>query len=61
MNCLLLSDLELFAASLADGIRAELYLTPKPGLVDLLDNGSHADLTLPLMGRSVALFGDYLQ
>lgn len=61
MRCLTLSDLELFAASLTDGIRAELYLTPKPGLVDLLDNGSHADLSLSLMGRSVALLGDYLQ
>ncbi|WP_303722330.1 triphosphoribosyl-dephospho-CoA synthase [Malonomonas rubra] len=61
MNCLPLSALELFATSLTDGFRAELYLTPKPGLVDLLDNGSHADLTLPLMVRSVDLIDDYLQ
>lgn len=61
MNYLNLSDLELLATSLTDGIRAELYLTPKPGLVDLLDNGSHADLSLLLMARSVGLLGDYLQ
>ncbi|SHJ05631.1 triphosphoribosyl-dephospho-CoA synthase [Malonomonas rubra DSM 5091] len=60
MNCLALSDLEQFAAALADGIRAELYLTPKPGLVDLCDNGSHDDLTLELMNRSAGMMREYL-
>jgi triphosphoribosyl-dephospho-CoA synthetase len=41
------------------GLRLELHLTPKPGLVDLDDCGSHPDLTLGLMERSIALLGDY--
>lgn len=60
MNCLPLSELEQFAAALADGVRAELYLTPKPGLVDLRDKGSHPDLSLLLMSRSVGLLREYL-
>jgi len=60
MSCLALSDLEQFAVALADGIKAELYLTPKPGLVDLHDNGSHADLTLAVMNRSTGMIGEYL-
>ncbi len=60
MNCLALSDLERFAAALADGLKAELYLTPKPGLVDLLDSGSHSDLSLLLMSRSVGQLREYL-
>ena len=33
----------------------ELYLTPKPGLVDLADNGSHPDLSVPIMERSIGI------
>jgi len=40
---------------LASGLRQELRLTPKPGLVDLADSGSHPDLDLELMERSIAL------
>jgi triphosphoribosyl-dephospho-CoA synthase len=43
------------------GLRRELHLTPKPGLVDLEDCGSHADLSLPLMERSIGLVGAYLE
>lgn len=32
----------------------ELHCTPKPGLVDEADNGSHSDMDLPLMERSIA-------
>ncbi len=39
----------------------ELYLTPKPGLVDLADTGSHTDLTVPIMEQSIAYVGDYLE
>ena len=39
----------------------ELYLTPKPGLVDRLDNGSHPDLSVPLMEQSIGIVNDYLR
>jgi len=48
------------AASLSAGARLELYLTPKPGLVDLADNGSHPDLSVPIMERSLAIVEAYL-
>ncbi len=51
---------ERLAAALAAGLRHELHLTPKPGLVDRRDEGSHPDLTFELMERSVALVGGYL-
>ncbi len=53
-------ELEGFADALADGLKAELFLTPKPGLVDLNDSGSHPDLSLELMLRSVGLVRHYL-
>jgi triphosphoribosyl-dephospho-CoA synthase len=43
-----------------DGLWQELHLTPKPGLVDLEDNGSHPDLSLATMERSILLVGAYL-
>jgi triphosphoribosyl-dephospho-CoA synthase len=43
------------------GARRELLLTPKPGLVDLLDNGSHDDLDLVVMQRSIDLLPLYYQ
>jgi triphosphoribosyl-dephospho-CoA synthase len=55
------SRLEILATALANGLRAELYLTPKPGLVDLRDNGAHPDLNLHLMCRSIRLVDNYLQ
>jgi triphosphoribosyl-dephospho-CoA synthase len=54
-------ELERLAAALAAGAMMELRLTPKPGLVDLLDNGSHPDLSLPLMERSIGLVTRYLE
>ena len=48
-----------FALTLAEGLRQELDLTPKPGLVDLGNNGSHADLSYALMSRSVTFLGSY--
>lgn len=59
MNCSPLSQAERLAASLIKGLRAELFLTPKPGLVDLLDSGSHPDLTLAKMTASIDLITDY--
>jgi triphosphoribosyl-dephospho-CoA synthase len=59
MNCCAISATEALAAALLRGLSAELTLTPKPGLVDLWDNGSHADLTLPKMLASIELLGFY--
>lgn len=59
-NCSQLSQLELLAKGLIDGLKAELYLTPKPGLVDLNNCGSHQDLDLVRMNCSIALMRDYL-
>jgi holo-ACP synthase CitX len=47
------------AACLVRGARAELDLTPKPGLVDRLDNGSHPDLSFDDMSRSIDLLPAY--
>jgi triphosphoribosyl-dephospho-CoA synthase len=45
------------AADLTVGLVRELALTPKPGLVDRLDSGSHPDLTYELMTRSIGEVG----
>jgi triphosphoribosyl-dephospho-CoA synthetase len=46
--------------SLVKGAALELYLTPKPGLVDLADCGSHPDLSLSTMECSIHSVADYL-
>lgn len=61
MNSSRHSDLETLARALARGASMELYLTPKPGLVDLMDNGSHPDLSVPLMEQSIGIVADYLE
>nr|WP_320049297.1 triphosphoribosyl-dephospho-CoA synthase [uncultured Desulfuromonas sp.] len=43
------------------GARRELLLTPKPGLVDLFDNGAHNDLNLIVMQQSIDLLSLYYQ
>jgi len=50
---------EALAAALARGARQELDLTPKPGLVDRRDCGSHPDLSYALMGASIDLLPRY--
>jgi triphosphoribosyl-dephospho-CoA synthase len=60
MNSSRRSGLERLAAALAAGAMRELRLTPKPGLVDLIDNGSHPDLSVPLMERSIGIVTLYL-
>ena len=60
-NCSSLLQLEAFAAALIDGFKAELYLTPKPGLVDLFNSGAHPDLSLLTMSRSIVLLRSYLE
>jgi triphosphoribosyl-dephospho-CoA synthase len=61
MNSSRHSELEHLADALARGASMELYLTPKPGLVDLRDNGSHPDLSIPLMEQSIGIVADYLK
>jgi triphosphoribosyl-dephospho-CoA synthase len=55
------SRLDRLAAALAAGALAELRMTPKPGLVDMADSGSHRDLSLPLMERSIGIVTLYLE
>ncbi len=50
---------ERLAACLVTGARIELALTPKPGLVNRRDNGSHPDLSYELMTRSIELLPRY--
>jgi len=56
-----LTETERLATALAEGAALELYLTPKPGLVDLADCGSHPDLSLATMERSLHFIADYLK
>ena len=49
------------AEALVHGARAELDLTPKPGLVDRQDCGSHPDLDHARMLRSIELLPRYYQ
>jgi triphosphoribosyl-dephospho-CoA synthase len=51
----------IMAGALVFGARAELDLTPKPGLVDRYDNGSHPDLDHTRMVRSIELLPRYYQ
>ncbi len=60
MNSSRHSELENLALALARGAAMELYLTPKPGLVDLMDNGSHPDLSFPVMEQSIGIVAEYL-
>jgi len=61
MNSWHLSETEKLATALTEGAALELYLTPKPGLVDLADCGSHQDLSLATMERSLQFIADYLR
>ena len=53
---------ELLCRQIAKGavqsLIREATLTPKPGLVDRMDNGSHSDLTLPMMIESAHALDD---
>jgi triphosphoribosyl-dephospho-CoA synthase len=51
----------ILARHLCSGAMSELRLTPKPGLVDRLDNGSHPDLTFEAMATSVNLLPIYFE
>lgn len=60
MPCSPARPLEHLAAALARGAALELYLTPKPGLVDRADRGAHPDLSLAIMEHSIGIVADYL-
>ena len=49
----------LIAHMATDAMRAELNTTPKPGLVDRIDNGAHQDMNLALMNRSINALQPY--
>ena len=57
--CLTTSPTRRLADQLAHGLRLELDLTPKPGLVDRWNSGSHDDLNYRMMERSIALLAGY--
>lgn len=61
MNSSRHSELDHLARALARGASMELYLTPKPGLVDRLDNGSHPDLSVSVMEHSIGIVAEYLK
>jgi triphosphoribosyl-dephospho-CoA synthase len=54
------ADINKLTNKLTEGSRVELYLTPKPGLVDMLNNGSHTDLNLMKMTESVHIIERYM-
>lgn len=54
------SETAQLALNLVRGAFMELYLTPKPGLVDLNDSGSHRDLSLTRMEASLSVVSGYL-
>jgi triphosphoribosyl-dephospho-CoA synthase len=53
-------NLEKLALNLLRGAFLELYLSPKPGLVDLYDSGSHPDLSIARMEASLQIVSCYL-
>jgi triphosphoribosyl-dephospho-CoA synthase len=53
--------IRVLASSLVAGARTELELTPKPGLVDRLDCGSHPDLSFDSMSQSIDLLPAYFE
>lgn len=55
------STVPYLVADLAErALRLELDTTPKPGLVDRLDNGAHKDMDYALMSKSISALRPYL-
>ena len=55
------STVPYMIADLAErALRMELETTPKPGLVDKLDNGAHKDMDYALMSASISALRPYL-
>ncbi len=51
----------LAGAPASDAMREEVRLSPKPGLVDSLDNGAHQDMDLSLFLRSADALESYFR
>lgn len=56
---LLVFAAELHAAKAEEALLAELYTTPKPGLVDRNNSGAHTDMDLPLFEKSARALRPY--
>ena len=55
------STVPYLVADLAErALRMELDTTPKPGLVDRIDNGAHKDMDYALMSKSISALRPYL-
>ncbi|KAA8999024.1 triphosphoribosyl-dephospho-CoA synthase CitG [Affinibrenneria salicis] len=50
-----------FGARVVNALREEVWLTPKPGLVDSANNGAHRDMDLPLFLRSIDAIEPWLR
>lgn len=60
-NCYQNSKSKQLIQALKKGALLELELTPKPGLVDSLNNGSHLDLNFSIMHQSIELLDTYFK
>lgn len=49
------------AEAARDSLLDELYTTPKPGLVDMNNNGAHADMNVPLFEKSADALYPYFK
>ena len=52
---------EKLAEAARDSLLDELYTTPKPGLVDMNNNGAHADMDVPLFEKSAGALYPYFR
>ena len=61
-NLAMLSSREVYniiALFASESLTDEVYTTPKPGLVDCANSGSHEDMDLALFERSIAVLEPY--
>lgn len=49
------------AQAACDSLLDELYTTPKPGLVDMNNNGAHQDMDVPVFEKSAEALGPYFE
>ncbi len=54
-------DAQTIATMAVDSLLDEVYTTPKPGLVDLRNNGSHRDMDVPLFEKSAKTLHNYFE
>ncbi|MCQ2609217.1 MAG: citrate lyase holo-[acyl-carrier protein] synthase, partial [Lachnospiraceae bacterium] len=52
---------DTLSCTMANSLYDELYTTPKPGLVDLHNNGSHKDLDISLLQKSIKTISRYFE